>query len=332
MSNYQPPILKCKTLAEAGETWLTRKVQERKKPKTIECCRSYLKALLAFFEDIRLYQIDAGSLVAYQSTRSKAVGASAANHEVNALAQILRQAALWGRIADSYKPLKEKEWQKPNVFTPREQELIFSNTKDDPELELAEIAFKIMRNAGVGASELRRTRLRDVDLDSTPPTYHVAGDASHFDIVPRLIPLNAEAQAAFHRAIERAHNLGVRYREQFIFPFRVGHGHYDPTKPASKSWLRHQTKVLRERTGIKHLNPQVWRDQLCAEMLEQGIPAENVIGVLGRVSENMLDAYKHTNLRAKQEALGIARANIIAFPGHTSKTVPNCFPVSRCRW
>jgi site-specific recombinase XerD len=89
---------------------------------------------------------------------------------------------------------------------------------------------------------------------------------------------------------------------------------YDPGRPASKSWLRRQTKVLRERTGIKHLNPQVWRHQLCTEMLEQGVPPENVIGVLGRVSENMLQAYKHTRLRAKQEALGIVRANIIAFP------------------
>jgi hypothetical protein len=42
---------------------------------------------------------------------------------------------------------------------------------------------------------------------------------------------------------------------------------------------------------------------------------ENVIGVLGHVSENMLEAYKHTGLRAKQEALGMARANVIAFPG-----------------
>ncbi|MGC2656920.1 MAG: tyrosine-type recombinase/integrase [Bryobacteraceae bacterium] len=317
-SAYQPPILKCRTLAEAGETWLTRKVQERKKPKTIECCRSYLRALLAFFGDTRLYEIDAGSLIAYQSTRSKAVGPSAANHEINALAQIMRLAGCWGRISDSYKPLKEKEWQKPNVFTPHEQELIFSNAKDDPELELAEIAFTIMRNAGVGASELRRTRLRDVDLNSNPPTYYVARDGGEFDVIPRLIPLSPDAQAAFRRAIERANKLGARYREQFIFPLRVNRTLYDPTKPASKSWLRHQTRVLRERTGINRLNPQVWRHQLCTEMLEQGVPSENLIGVLGRVSENMLEAYKHTSLRAKQEALGMARANIIAFPGQRS--------------
>jgi hypothetical protein len=51
-----------------------------------------------------------------------------------------------------------------------------------------------------------------------------------------------------------------------------------------------------------------------ALMLEQGIPPENVIGALGRVSQNMLEAYNHTGLRAKREALGMARGNIIAFP------------------
>jgi len=314
----QPPIPKFLTLAQAADIWLARKVEQFKKPKTLECYRSYLRPLLAFFGDLRLRQIDVGSLVAYQTKRSKEAGPSSVNHEMNVLSQVLRLALCWGPLSDSYRPLDEPEWQKPNVFTPREQELIFSSTKDDPELELAEIAFTIMRNAGVSPSELRRARLRDVNLDSTPPTYHVASDATDFDVVPRLIPLNAEAQTAFRRAIERANKLGARYREQFLFPFRLGHGHYDPTRPASKSWLRHQTRVLRERTGIKHLHPHTWRHQLCTEMLEQGVPTENVIGVLGRVSENMLDAYKHSNLRAKQEALGMARANIIAFPGQRS--------------
>jgi integrase len=137
-------------------------------------------------------------------------------------------------------------------------------------------------------------------------------------VVPRLIPLNVEAQAAFRRAIERANKLGVRYREQFVFPYRVDRALYDPRRPASRGWLRHQTKVLRERTGIKHLSPHTWRHQLCTEMLEQGVPTENVIGVLGRVSQNMLEAYKHTRLRAKQEALGMGRTNISAFSGQTS--------------
>jgi signal recognition particle GTPase len=59
----------------------------------------------------------------------------------------------------------------------------------------------------------------------------------------------------------------------------------------------------------------MWRSQLCKEMLEQGVPTESVIGVMGQVSEKMLEAYKQTTLAAKQQALGIVRANLIAFPG-----------------
>jgi hypothetical protein len=112
--------------------------------------------------------------------------------------------------------------------------------------------------------------------------------------------------------------LPARYREHFVFPLRVNHARYDRIRPASKSWLRHQAGVLSERTGIKHLTPQVSAPSALHGNVEQGVPTENVIGVLGRVSENMLKAYKHTRLRAKQEALGMVRANVIAFPGQRS--------------
>jgi hypothetical protein len=108
------------------------------------------------------------------------------------------------------------------------------------------------------------------------------------------------------------------YPEQYIFPFRVNRALWDARRPASKGWLRNQTLVLRERTGISHLKPGLWRDQLCAEMLEKGVKPENVIGVMGRVSEEMLEAHRHKSLEAKQEALGLVLGNLIAFPSQRS--------------
>jgi hypothetical protein len=182
------PIPKYLNLAQASEIWLARKVERFRKPKTLECYRGYLKPLLAFFGDVRLRQIDAGSLVAYQTTRSKQVGPSSVNHELNILSQILRLAVCWGPISDSYSPLKDRDWQKPKTLTPQEQQLIFSKAKDHPELELAEIAFAIMRNTGTTSSELRRARLWDLDLESNPPTFHV-GESPDGDTIPRMIPL-----------------------------------------------------------------------------------------------------------------------------------------------
>jgi hypothetical protein len=92
-------------------------------------------------------------------------------------------------------------------------------------------------------------------------------------------------------------------------------------------------ETLRERTGIQHLNSEVWRDQLCTEMLKQGIPIAHIVALLGRVSEKMVEAYKHTRLESKQAALGVlARARkengfrargVLMFPSaaRTSRTI-----------
>jgi integrase len=245
----QPKITKFMTLAEAGGIWLSGKKQKLSKPKTIESCKGQLSALQNFFGNPRLHEINAGSLVAYQEARIKTVGPSAINHELNALQQILRQALCWGQISDAYRPLKEREWQKPTTFTLKEQQAIFSEATADPNLQL-EIAFSIMRNTGISSCELRRARFRDLDLDSVLPTFHVTLDATEYGTVPRWIPLNTDAKEAFHRAVERANRLGSRYAEQFIFPYPVNRALWDPSRAASRGWLRKQMETLRERTRI----------------------------------------------------------------------------------
>src|SRR6185437_7507164 len=87
-------------LFKAGETWLAGKVGKRLLPKTIECCEGNLRALKLFFGDTPLRQFNAGSFKAYQMERQEGRGvfhdrparASAINHELNVLQQILRKA------------------------------------------------------------------------------------------------------------------------------------------------------------------------------------------------------------------------------------------------
>jgi integrase len=313
-------------LKEAGDLWLTQKTWKRRKPKTIECNKGYLKALLVFFGDMPLREVHRGSLLAYQTERLKTVGPSAINHEINALSQILKQAGLWAKLKDYYGPLPEPEWQKPKVFTVEEQERIFDYAKDDPGLELAEIVFMISRNTSATGCELRLARMRSVDLSSNPPTFNISGDTTKNDIRPRLIPLNEDAETAFRRALDRAHRMGAHKPEHFIFPFRVNPSTYDPCRPASKGWLRKQTQKLRARTGVKHLRPHAWRHQLCTEMLEQGVPRDNVVGVMGWVSEKMIEAYSHTRLEAKQDAINAAQRKHPKEVAHTfmHRACPAC--------
>jgi integrase len=312
-------------LKEAGEVWLSQKKWKRRKPKTIECCGGYLRALLDFYGDMPLQEFHAGSLLAYQEHRIKTVGPSAINHELNALSQILRQAGLWAKLKDYYGPLPEPQWQKPKVFTFEEQQRIFDFAKDDPGLELAELVFTITRWTSASGSELRLARLKQLSLQSNPPTFEVTGDTTKNDIRPRLIPLEPEAEDAFRRAQERAYRLGAHRDDHFIFPFRVNPNTWDPTRPASRGWLRKQSAALRALTGIKHLSPHKWRHQLCTELLELGKTRDEVIAIMGWCSEKMIETYSHTRLQAKSDTLrslrkigpkseGLPTKNLIVFP------------------
>jgi hypothetical protein len=116
----EPAVTKDMGLKKAGEIWLAAKRDwKRRKPKTLECNTNYLRALLRFFGDIPLQEIQPRSILAYQTARSKQVGASAVNHEVNALSQILKKCGLWGPIRDYYSPLPEPAWKAPKVYTGR---------------------------------------------------------------------------------------------------------------------------------------------------------------------------------------------------------------------
>jgi integrase len=129
-----------------------------------------------------------------------------------------------------------------------EQQRIFDHAASDPGLELAEIVFTITRNTSAGGSELRLTRIQNLDLNSNPPTFRVTGDTTKNTIRPRIIPLNADALAAFQQAVNRAARLGSHLPEHYIFPLTVNRALHDPNRPASRSWLRKQTVLLRERT------------------------------------------------------------------------------------
>lgn len=291
-------------LQAAGELWLNAKTWKRRKPKTIECCKGYIKALVAFYgSDMRLQDFHPGSLLAYQEQRIRTAGPSSINHELNALSQILKQAGLWDKIKTHYAPLPEPEWKKPEVMTLEEQQRIFAYAAQDPNLLLAELVFTITRNTSASGTELRLARHRQLDLYSNPPVFEVTGDTTKNTVRPRRIPLNEPAMDAFQRVVVRAAKMGSYQPYHFLFPKTVNRAHWDPNQPASKSWLRHQAKELRELADVPKMTPHLWRKQIATEMLEAGKTRDQVTAVCGWVSEKMIETYCHMRLEAKQDAI-----------------------------
>lgn len=299
-------------LVDAGKIWLDGKVSKGRSPKTLECCRGYLKNLVKFFGDQPLQQFHIGSFVAYRNARERGTGAfelngpvgvSAVNHELNVLQQILKRAGLYGPIKDFYAPLPEPDWKPPKTFTMKEEQIIFDTAASSPDVELAEIVFTITRNTTASGSELRAIHLRDLEMDVKPPRVHITREGTKNNIRPRVIPLNADAEQAFRCAIDRANRLGSHRPEHYLFPLRKNRKEWNPNKPASKSWLRKQTDKLRKATGISHIRPHAFRHLAVTELLESGAPEGTVIAVAGWVSRKMIETYSHARIEAKAEAV-----------------------------
>ena len=313
-------------LEEASDLWIAGKKDRRLKPRTIEANYEYLARLKEFFGNPKLTDIHEGSYLAYEEWRKATAGASRTNHELNALSQMMKRAGLWEKIRYNYAPIKEKEWTKPMTFTTEEEQRIFDFAKDDPNLELFEIVATITRYTSAAGSELRLIQIRNaIDIYGENPRLNITADTTKNDIRPRMIPLVPEAAVAVQRALRRAARLGSHFPEHYLFPLRVNRKVYDPSKPASRSWLKKQCAIMRERTGIAHVRPHAFRHLIVTEMLENGVPPQTVKAVCGWVSEKMIETYSHTRLEAKKDAI---LATIAKKPVQTSSQDGRLFLVS----
>ena len=89
-----------------------------------------------------------------------------------------------------------------------------------------------------------------------------------------------------------------------MFPFRICRNSWDPTRPASESWLKKSFNSLREEAGLPWLTPHCFRHMAITAMLENGAAPETVRHIAGHVSEQMMRHYSHNRLEAQISVLG----------------------------
>ena len=122
---------------EAALNWLEIKKLQQRKPRTIEMYQWYIRNLSRKFAGILLSQIQIKHIQEYQQRRKLSAGPSCVNHEINTLAQILRQADLWRVMEKQYCPLPLPDWTPPKVLTAEEEERFFRVAAGNPDWSVA---------------------------------------------------------------------------------------------------------------------------------------------------------------------------------------------------
>ncbi len=314
----------------AGRYWMRLRAQSSLRAATHSATQGNIDALEKFFGALRICDITPGHMRGYQIARAanlvrargqelhpwkRRAGNMLINHELGVIQQMLRHCALWARVREFYFPLAVKGWSPCTILTEEEEARLFAVAAHHPEAAMAYWVACITNNTTASGLELRGLRLKHLFLPSEGiPEIYIPEDSVKNNSRPRKIPLNSQARWAVGECLKRALKLGACEPEHFLFPFRVRRNEFDPTRHASKSWLRKSWDKLRAATGFHELSPHDLRFHCITRMLENDVNPETVIAIAGHVSRKMMEYYAHQRTRVKYAAVQAIQPK----PGHNA--------------
>lgn len=312
--------------SEAADRWIEIKLLHNRE-STVDCYRDYLVPLRKFFDPLglTLRQIHIGHIEEYQRVHRKKYHPASVNHHINTLSQIMRKAGLWGAIEEHYHALPLPEQDPPKVLSEYEETRFFEFAASNKDWQLAYNVASLTNNSTASGKELRMLKLEAIHLDTDPPYFHVPKNmkTAHRQ---RNIPLNERGAEMMRRCMTEAAKRGSTRPEHYLFPFRVKRNLFDPTRPASESWLRYRWKLLVDaamRTCIHcfdkqnacqcdkfrpvlpfRLKPHNMRHQCITRMIDSGTPIELVRMIAGHGVDSIATrGYIHGRMEVMARAM-----------------------------
>jgi integrase len=322
---------------DAAKTWLEGRKKIGLNTRKYYLC--YIAALMPFFGEMRLAEIDIGNIAEYQTRRQEEVrlhrrhkasnvnghpkdhdGASLINHELSCLGQILQRAGMWKAVSEFYEPLPLPPEGPGIALDPDEEQHLFQVGAKRKRWAVAYYASLLSRSTSAGPGEIRHLRLGDVRLNVDEPggpmirvlRHSVEGGVKN-EFRERPLPLNPDALKAVEWMLERAHELGACEPHHFLLPHRAAKRgeKADPTRPMG-SWKRAHRAMCVEAgkkfPRIAKLRPYDFRHTAATDMMEDpSVSWTTIEHILGhRIDSKTKRKYDHIRndkLRAAADAL-----------------------------
>jgi len=285
--------------AEAATAWLETR-RPFISPRTQTDYENHIKMLDAFFENSTLAKITAEDIREYQRVRMQRAGASVINHECSVLQQMLKRIGRWPDIGAQYQPLPLPRESPHRMLTADEEERLYRIGPQHPEWDVAYCAFVLGMNTTMHASEIRHIRLGDINMNHPegPMLYVQRGKTKKRQ---RTIPLNDRAANAINYLVQRAEKLGSLHAEDYLIPFRLKRGFYDPKRP-SRGWRTALDKLL-EKAQVD-ITPYSFRHHCITTLYENPeVSEETIEAISGTIPATLKRHYSHIRNDAKRKAL-----------------------------
>lgn len=309
LSDARMPPEKAKwPLAKAADVWLASRAHDT----ALSSQRRYrelVRALIRHFPGRTLGDITAADIQGYQIRRLKKIAPRSLNLELRVLRMILKDAKLWSRLADDYKPVREPKQGIGRVLTPEQETMLFRVAASRPEWEVAYLCAILAANTTCRGGEIKGLRLSDIDLFEK--LLNIRRDATKTDAGCRVIALNDAAVWALGKLRARAEALGASQPGHYLLPLALyrhtktgapcaGTG-FDPSQPMHD--FRSGWRSLTAAAGLKGLRFHDLRHHAITKLCEAGAPESTIMSMAGHVSRAMLEHYSHIRIEAKRQAV-----------------------------
>jgi integrase len=281
--------------SEAADRYLAGRKLELS-PESLEKERWLLVAPRNFFGTSRVSRLTIDDLRAFREERARAgISPAYINMEIGAIRRILKRARRWHLFAEDIKPLKEHS-KIGRALSQEERARLLRMAASRPDWEVACCAGILALNTTMRGCELKGLRWRDVNLLDSAVTVR----RSKTEAGERVIPLNADAQAAILELYKRAQAFQATELHHYIFP-ACENGRINATRP-QKSWRTAWRHLTRE-AGLAGLRFHDLRHHAITELAEGRASDQVIRSIAGHVSQRMLEHYSHVRLEAKRKAL-----------------------------
>src|ERR1039458_7884684 len=179
--------------------------------------RSFLRQLVRRLGSMKLKNVTLDVFKNYQTSRRREVGARAVNVELQILIRTMREANLWTRhLEDNYERLTEPESDLGRALTTKELARLEKTAASNPAWEIAYCAELLAANSGMRGCEIKRLRIKDVDLEHR--RLEIRREGTKTNAGARRVELNQAALSAVAKLYQRAELLGARDPEHYLLP------------------------------------------------------------------------------------------------------------------
>lgn len=316
---YENQLTPQLTFSEAFELWLAARLIERGNgatsarfiaPRTERDLRQYARAAAQFFGRLRLEEIHAGHLRAYQRARAvcdpsaggweRPAGANLIRKEIQTVVRVLRAAGAWtAHLEEAFEPVQAAPSDIPRALSPAEQHRWLHMAASRPGWRVVYWYSIVALQTTLSTNELRSLRRGDIFLEQGVLQVRSAAAKNRFRI--RTVPLETpQLSWALGSLLERGARLGAHGPHQYLFPFHLTAERYDPDRPMSVWGLRKRWEEVRSAADLLWLRPYDLRHTAITRMAEAGVPIQVIQSLAGHISPRMQQHYTAISMEAKR--------------------------------